>query len=198
KLKFLQLQKEEALKNKTSLLSRLEAFQENYGDDIHERLDRAKSKLDEQKTLLSYWKNILHIFYEQKNKLSQNPMDDLSKSFSAYLSEVSGGGVTCEFPEADKLNMNILSRDRFVSYDQLSEGTKETVSLCFRLAVLEHLFPQGGGVIVFDDPFSDMDADRRNQACKLVKKCAERHQVIFLTCHCEYEELLNTKPICIA
>lgn len=195
KLKLLQLEKQEALKSKSALVSRLEAFHENYGDDIRVRLKNTESKLEEQKALLSDWKNILHVFYEQKNKLSQNPMENLGQRFSDYLSAVSLGNVTCEFPEKDKLDMNILSRDRFITYAQLSEGTKETVSLCFRLSVLDHLFPEGGGVIVFDDPFSDMDEERKKQACTLVKKCAERHQVIFLTCHDEYEELLNTKAI---
>ena len=72
----------------------------------------------------------------------------------------------------------------------MSEGTKETVSLAFRLAVLDHLFPEGGGVIVFDDPFTDMDADRTVQSCELIKECAQRHQVIFLTCKEEYADML--------
>ena len=73
----------------------------------------------------------------------------------------------------------------------MSEGTKETVSLAFRLAVLDHLFPEGGGVIVFDDPFTDMDADRTEQSCELIRECAQRHQVIFLTCKKEYLDSLN-------
>lgn len=44
-------------------------------------------------------------------------------------------------------------------------------------------------MIVFDDPLADMDNERAKQACTLIKECAKRHQVIFLTCH---EEYLNT------
>ena len=78
--------------------------------------------------------------------------------------------------------MNIYSDDRVLDFEKLSEGTKETVSLAFRLAVLEHLFPDGGGVIVFDDPFANMDNERAARSYELIKKCAEKHQVIFLTC----------------
>ena len=91
-------------------------------------------------------------------------MRDISESFTRYLGIISDGKVFSEFPEADKLNMNIYSDNKLLDYGKLSEGTKETVSLAFRLAVLDHLFPDGGGVIVFDDPFTDMDADRMEQS----------------------------------
>ena len=83
------------------------------------------------------------------------------------------------------------NENRLLDYGKLSEGTKETVSLAFRLAVLDHLFPDGGGVIVFDDPFTDMDAERSAQSCELVQECAKRHQVIFLTCREEYLDMLK-------
>ena len=89
--------------------------------------------------------------------------------------------------------------DKVLSYEEdykkLSEGTKDTVSLAFRLAVLDHLFPQGGGVIVLDDPFTDMDAERTEQACALLQECAKQHQVIFLTCKEEYLDMLGGNHI---
>lgn len=118
-------------------------------------------------------------------------MQDIADRFAHYLGVISGGKVESDFPEADKLNMNIYSDNKLLDYGKLSEGTKETVSLAFRLSVLDHLFPEGGGVIVFDDPFTDMDADRTAQSCELIRKCAQRHQVIFLTCKEEYLDSLN-------
>ena len=104
---------------------------------------------------------------------------------------ISSDHVSSEFPDSDKLNMNIYSNDRLLSYHKLSEGTKDTVALAFRLAVLDHLFPDGDGIIVFDDPFTDMDSQRTAQACELLKECAKKHQVIFLTCKEEYLDLLS-------
>ena len=63
--------------------------------------------------------------------------------------------------------------------------------LAFRLAVLEHLFPAGGGVIVLDDPIANMDGNRADVACELIRECAKRHQVICLTCHEELAEKLG-------
>ena len=122
-------------------------------------------------------------------------MQDIADSFIRYLSIISAGRVSSEFPEANKLDMKIYSNDNQLDFRKLSEGTKETVSLAFRLAVLDHLFPEGGGIIVFDDPFTDMDAERAAQSCELIKECASRHQVIFLTCREDYLGILNGNNI---
>ena len=127
--------------------------------------------------------------------LRNHPLQDIADHFTRYLSIISDGRVLSEFPEADKLSMNIYIEGRLLDYGKLSEGTKDTVSLAFRLAVLDHLFPEGGGVIVLDDPFTDMDADRTAQACALIRACALRHQVIFLTCKEEYLSLLEGHTI---
>ena len=89
----------------------------------------------------------------------------------------------------------VYSADRLVDYGKLSEGTKDTVSLAFRLAVLDHLFPDGGGVIVLDDPCTDMDEGRAARSCELIQKYAGRHQVIFLTCREEYAGALGGNVI---
>jgi exonuclease SbcC len=92
------------------------------------------------------------------------------------------------------LDFEIISGDRLIDFGKLSEGTKETVSLAFRLAVLDHLFPDGE-VIVFDDPLGDMDAERSAQSCELIKECAKRHQVIFLSCKEEYIDIFGGNVI---
>ena len=122
-------------------------------------------------------------------------MEDIADRFAHYLSVISGGKVESYFPEADKLNMNIYSDSKLLDYGKLSEGTKETVSLAFRLAVLDHLFPEGGGVAVLDDPFANMDAERTAQSIEIIKDFAARHQVIFLTCKEEYLDMLQGNKI---
>ena len=119
----------------------------------------------------------------------------MATNFARYLDLISGSKVVSEFPEADKLSMHIYSSDRLIDYSKLSEGTKETVSLAFRLAVIDHLFPEGGGVAVLDDPFANMDAERTAQSIEIIKDFAARHQVIFLTCKEEYLDMLQGNKI---
>lgn len=188
-LKHKQSLREAALTSKTTAASKLESYQENISGDPVEDVERAKRDFEEQKSLLAHWLHIAEVFKTQKDNTQNNPMQDIADCFTRYLGVISSGKVSSEFPEADKLNMNIYSENKRLDYGKLSEGTKDTVSLAFRLAVLDHLFPQGGGVVVFDDPFTDMDADRMAQSCELIKECAIRHQVIFLTCKLEYTDI---------
>lgn len=185
----------DALMQKTAACNRLEDYKESCSGDPKADVEKAKRTYDEQKELLNHWLHIKEVFSEQKEGIRNNPMQDIADSFVRYLSIISAGRVSSEFPEANKLDMNIYSNDNLLDFRKLSEGTKETVSLAFRLAVLDHLFPEGGGIIVFDDPFTDMDAERAAQSCKLIKECAARHQVIFLTCREDYLGMLNGNNI---
>lgn len=190
-MKTEQALRDEALAAKIAAASKLESRQETLSGDPTEDVDRAERAFEEQKSLLAHWRHIQEVFKAQKEKIHDNPMQDIADHFARYLAVITDGKVSSEFLEADKLNMEIYSENRLLDYGKLSEGTKETVSLAFRLAVLDHLFPEGGGVIVFDDPFNDMDSDRTAQSCELIKECAKHHQVIFLTCKDEYKDKLD-------
>lgn len=194
-LKDKQSLRETALTSKTASASKLESYKENIQGDPAAEVEKAERIYEEQKSLLYHWVHIAEVFKAQKENIHDNPMQDIADRFTHYLGVISGGKIESEFPEADKLNMNIYSDNKLLDYGKLSEGTKETVSLAFRLAVLDHLFPDGGGVIVFDDPFTDMDADRTAQSCELIKECAKKHQVIFLTCREDYLDLLSGNNI---
>ncbi len=91
----------------------------------------------------------------------------------------------------EKMSVRLSSGTHALTYDILSEGTKDTISLAFRLAMLEHLYPEGDGLAVFDDSFTDMDPKRRVEACRLISKFAEKNQVIFITCDEKYLEYLQ-------
>lgn len=194
-LEFKRKALEDALTRKTATVSKVESYKENLSGDPIYNAETAERIFAETKALLDHWLHIQDVFLQQKQNIQNNPMQDISDSFSKYLGMISDGKISSEFPDHEKLNMNIYSGNYLMDYSKLSEGTKETVSLAFRLAVLDHLFPDGGGVIVFDDPFTDMDADRTVQSCELIKECAKRHQVIFLTCKEEYIDMLGGNKI---
>ena len=187
--------REEALTARTAAVSRLQSLTEDNSGDPAAAAEEAERAFEEQKSLLAHWQHIYEVFTARKEQLHSEPMKDISDSFAQYLSVITGGKVSSEFPDSERLNVNIYSDNRLMDHARLSEGTKETVSLAFRLAVLDHLFPEGGGVIVLDDPFTEMDAERAAQSCELLKACATRHQVIFLTCHEKYIGMLNSEPI---
>ena len=194
-LKTKRERRENALKAKSTTAGRLENYKETLSGDPAVNVENAERIFEEKKALLGHWMHIAQVFAQQKQRVRNTPMQDISDSFTRYLGMISDGKISSQFPDPEKLNMSIYSGSSLMDYGKLSEGTKETVSLAFRLAVLDHLFPNGGGVIVLDDPFANMDADRMAQSCELMKECATRHQVIFLTCREEYFDLLGGNVI---
>ena len=194
-MEFRRGERENALKAKPAAESRLYTLIENTAGDPADELETARRDFDEKKRLLDHWLNIKRVFEEQKKGVRNAPMRDIAESLSGYLNIISGGSIASVFPDPSKLGMNIYSRDRVMDHGKLSEGTKETVSLAFRLAVLDHLIPDGGGVIVLDDPLTDMDPERAERSCEIIKECAKRHQIIFLTCREEYSEMLGGERI---
>lgn len=167
---------------KTGAEKELEMMQESLEEDPEQQLWEAQRVFEKTKTLLAHWRHIQRVFEEAKESLQANPTAGLARSFAQYLSRISDGSVQGEMPDGEKLDTALYSKDRLLDYGKLSEGTKDTVALAYRLAVLDQLFPEGGGIIVLDDSFTDMDAQRTAQSVELVKECAQRHQVIFLTC----------------
>lgn len=182
-------EREQALHKKAGAVSRLETYRDETSGDLEDNVKKAEREFEEQKALLAHWRHIEKVFEQEKAKIHDNPLSDLAENFTRYLARISDDRVVSEFPAPDRLDMDLYSAGRRVDYGKLSEGTKETVSLAFRLAVLDHLFPEGGGIAVLDDPFANMDADRAARSVELVRDFAKRHQVIFLTCKEEYRDL---------
>lgn len=188
-------QQNKALSEKAAAEANLERFRDEMTEDPNEAVYNAEHRFAEQKELLAHWKHIDSVFAEHRAALSSSPMSDIAERFAQNLELISGGRDAAELPNGNKLDFNVYSADRLVDYGKLSEGTKDTVSLAFRLAVLDHLFPDGGGVIVLDDPCTDMDEGRAARSCELIQKYAGRHQVIFLTCREEYAGALGGNVI---
>ncbi|MGN1344828.1 MAG: hypothetical protein ACI4U3_09615, partial [Traorella sp.] len=151
-LKSKQAIREKALTEKSAAISKLENYKDNLSSDPNNDVETAERIFNERKSQLNHWLHIAQVFKEQKQNIQNNPMQDIADSFMHYLNVISNGKVSSEFPDEEKLNINIYSDKNLLDYNKLSEGTKDTVSLAFRLAVLDHLFPDGNGIIIFDDP----------------------------------------------
>lgn len=177
-----QMLREKALTAKNKAETEWESAREALTEDPQQQVREATRRFDEEKELLHHWRHIRSVFEAEKESVQGNPTATLAESFARYLNMISEGSLCGELPEQGKLDMAVYSNDRLMDFGKLSEGTKDTVSLAYRLAVLDQLFPEGGGIIVLDDAFSDMDAKRTARSIELVKECAKRHQVIFLTC----------------
>ena len=140
--------------------------------------------------------HIRDTFLQVKENYKGDPMGDIEENFKHNLSILTDGTIQVDSIRED-LKASITSGKSILSEDILSEGTKDTISLAFRLAMLKHLYPNGGCVAVFDDPFTDMDPKRTQAACRMIQEFADENQVIFMTCDGKYKDLLSGNIVVI-
>ena len=155
-------------------------------DKISELEKEYKAKVNEYK----HYDNIYTKFKALKQQINADPMLDIEESFNDYLKQISQNSISI-IDGSSPDDVKIKSSNNRLTIGTLSEGTKATIGIAFKLAVIEHLFPEGNGLAVFDDPFTDMDEDRMKVACQLINKFSENNQVIFVTCDKKY---LNEFP----
>lgn len=159
---------------------------EEYSDELQDK----EAVLAAKKKEYEHWQNIYDAFCRLKEKTGGNPVEDIEQKFKEYLQVITDGNLDLNSMD-EQLSVQLASGSSALTYDILSDGTKDTISLAFRLAMLEHLYPEGNGLAVFDDPFTDMDAKRVEQSCKLIQKFAENNQVIFVTCDAKYKDIMS-------
>ena len=73
--------------------------------------------------------------------------------------------------------------DRPSFRNTLSAGDRSTLALAFFLAELEQDAQRGHKIVVFDDPFTSLDAFRRNQTVHQISRCAESCLQIVVLSH---------------
>lgn len=124
---------------------------------------------------------------ELLESLDSDTYKGLEKSFLKWLSSMTEDRFATIELDDDLPGQFITDDDRPLTYDLLSHGTKDSVSLAWRFALTEYFLNEGVGFIILDDSLVDMDPNRRGNAVKSIEKFSQKNQVLFLTCHPEYE-----------
>lgn len=77
------------------------------------------------------------------------------------------------------------SRDEAYPFDSLSQGAKEQLLLCLRIAVAQELSTSEAQVLILDDVLVNTDPVRQERVLDVLGQLAAKLQIIILTCHPE-------------
>lgn len=75
------------------------------------------------------------------------------------------------------------TRDSAHAFDNLSQGAKEQLLLCLRLAVAQELATEEPQVLILDDVLVNTDPVRQERILDVLGTQADRLQILILTCH---------------
>lgn len=163
------------------MLNLLYQTQESLEDDLlkQEKMEEEKEELEKQDKILAAAAEFIKKTAELVKKNYIQPMSDKVKE---YLDLFFGN---------NKLNFNLDIDFKFSGVEDLkqrdiefySQGYRQAIALCLRLALIEVIFPEEKPFLLLDDPFVGLDNEKLSKAKELLEKISETKQVIYLTCH---------------
>lgn len=106
---------------------------------------------------------------------------DIQASFEKYYSMLSGGDDKSYSIDAD-LKLTYVEQGQPRDPGTLSEGYKDLVGLCRRVAMADSMYQGEKPFLIFDDPFVNLDDNRLAGASSFIKDIASGYQIIYFTC----------------
>ena len=138
--------------------------------------------VEQKKQQLAAIQSAVKYLKEAKERLSERYLDTMKDSFGRYLGEMTAKEAPVFTMDAGlrvKLREAGLSRDT----DAFSTGVRDLIALCERLSLVDAMFEGERPFLILDDPFTNLDDDTVERATALIRRVAERYQVLYLTCH---------------
>jgi len=108
-------------------------------------------------------------------------MDEIKKAFDKYHDMISDSTDKYELDA----NLNILLKEAGTTHDirSLSEGYRDLVGLCRRMAMVDAMYDMEKPFLIFDDPFVNLDEGRLSGALKFLDTISQEYQIIYFSCH---------------
>ncbi len=116
-----------------------------------------------------------------KQNFSSKYMDDIKDSFEKYHNIISSSDEKYELDA----NLNIKLKEKGSLHDLgcMSEGYKDLVGLCRRMAMIDAMYDLEKPFLIFDDPFVNLDESRLGGAMKFLDNLSKDYQIVYFSCH---------------
>lgn len=157
-------------------------------DRIPELADRVTALEEEYETARANADTVartMKYLEEAKTALSVRYLDDMQKSFSAFLEEL----IATEPPESvidASFEVKLREGGKTQTLESFSQGWRDAVRFCTRLSLTDALYAEGEKpCLILDDPFVNLDDCRMEAAKRLLVSLSARYQVVYMVCHAD-------------
>jgi ABC-type molybdenum transport system ATPase subunit/photorepair protein PhrA len=154
--------------------------------DLLERQTEATLRRDAAR--VSGWNaRIVHdLIVLRKQAATRAVLAPLESRLSTAFAELTGDADRKVFFD-DQLQISGLGRTREETYpfEQLSQGAREQLLLCLRIAVALELAVDHPQVLILDDVLVNTDSVRQERVLDVLSALAAKLQVLILTCHAD-------------
>lgn len=120
----------------------------------------------------------------RKQAATKAVLTPLENRLTAAMAELTGDPTRQVFLD-ERLQIAGIgrTRDEAYAFDQLSQGAKEQLLLCLRLAIAQELATEEPQVLILDDVLVNTDPVRQDRILDVLGTQAARLQILILTCH---------------
>ncbi len=159
-------------------------------DDIEDAENRLE-ELNEKRALYERQHDLLvrteKALRQAKEQFLARYMAPLQKAMSRYLGlmdvDNTGNIPVADFEITMDLSVRVVSHGETYKAEYLSRGYQDLVALCARFALTDVLYHSEQPVMVLDDPFTNLDADKTACGLQLLQAVAQNRQILYFTCH---------------
>lgn len=173
------------LRTQLSVLSKQIEYDEDDASKLSDYL-LEKENAEERLSNYKHRHKLLTAAYELIGKaddsMKEKYISPVKNEFIAYadlLEKTLGEKITM----TKNLEISYERAGKLRTEKHLSTGQKCLLALCFRLAIVKNVFKGETPFFVLDDPFVSLDENHIEKATQLVEGLAEKHQIIYFTCH---------------
>lgn len=109
-------------------------------------------------------------------------MNPFLRSFRRHYAMLTGESAQDLQTDAD-FNITVMSEGLPRDPAMMSEGSRDLISLCRRMAMVDAMYPGEKPFLVLDDPFSNLDDERVKGGLRFLHSASLEYQILYLTCH---------------
>ncbi len=143
-----------------------------------EQLLAEKDRLEKRHKAICTARQIL---LRAKDNLATRYLEPVEKGCRYYMGLL--GGVAADRVRFSADGVPLIDEDGVLrALEGYSTGVQDLLSFCVRIALADVLFTEEKPVLVFDDPFVNLDDDKTERAKWLTREISKNYQILYLTC----------------
>ena len=151
------------------------------GEGAEEELIRLREEIRKAQHRYDVISRTKEYLEQAKIDFSARYMEPIRDSFNHYYAMISGGDQTAYELDAE-LNIRVREAGSLHDTELLSEGYRDLVGLCRRMAMIDAMYEREKPFLIFDDPFVNLDDRRLEGALRFLDRISNDYQVIYFTC----------------
>lgn len=161
----------------------MESLREKYDAWTEEKnlLEKEKEKLAGKNADYRHICMAREYLARAKGNLTARYMEPLMDGFSRYYNMILDAGAERFSIDAD---INIMAKEQGMQRElqYLSTGWQDLAGFCMRLALADAMYQGEKPFLILDDPFVNLDDEKKEGGLRLLEKAAEEYQIIYFTC----------------